>query len=71
MITEIIRMMCRGVVLLITKVKRLRKNRVAFGFRTLHKNPILKASNRVKSIPVFCSEISSFELFEKNELNPM
>ena len=42
-ITEITIIIYIGVEFPITKVKRLRKKRVALGFRTLVKNPILNA----------------------------
>ena len=49
MMSDIIRIMYNGVVELITKVNKLRKKSVAFGFKTLVKNPILNAVMRARS----------------------
>ena len=71
MIKEIIRMMYNGVAGFITKVNKLRKNNVAFGFKTLVKKPILNASIRVRSVPVFSSVIFSFDPFARIEHSPI
>ena len=71
MIAEIVRMIYNGVELLITKVNKLRKNNVAFGFNTFVRKPVLKACKRVKSVSFLVSERSTFEFFVRKDPIPI
>jgi aryl carrier-like protein len=71
MMADMIRIMYNGVELPITKVKRLRKKRVAFGLRTLVRNPILNAWSRVRSERDFSAERSNLDFLDRIETTPI
>ena len=70
-IREMVKMIIFGVELLITRVKRLRKNKVTLGFSTFVKNPILNAWKRVRSGPADASFSSNLESFASIEAIPI
>jgi len=70
-ITEMFSTTNSGVEAPITKVKRLRKKSVAFGFSTLVKNPILKAFKRLISEECCSAARSSLDPLALMEPIPM
>ena len=71
MIALAISNMLRGVSGEMTKVKRLKNNKVAFGFNTFVKKPMRMADRVEMSDFWACSPISIFEDLLRNDLMPM